>query len=128
MIKINGNEYKRNYIKVTYGNYYVIQDGKKREGVSPIIYFKCDKFDVRVETVYNQKWLNEIQFNTIVDITKYISDISYEDEKGSKSLIYANYSCKLNKLENKSFNIELICNYEEREEKLQIYICENINI
>lgn len=128
MIIINDNEYNINNIKVTYGNYSVVQDGKKREGISPIIYFKYDKFDVRVETVYNQKCLNEMQYNTIVDITKYISDISYEDEKGSKSLIYSNYSCKLNKLENKLFNIELICNYEEKEEKLQIYISENINI
>ena len=128
MIKINRTKYNINDIKVTYGNYSVTQAGQERNGISPIIHFKGDDFFLWVETIYDKDWLSEMNLDTITDISKYISDIAYEDEKGWLSLSYGNYSCTLNKLENKLFNIELICKCEEAEEIYEIYISENIII
>lgn len=128
MISINNKKYNIDTIRILYGNYFARQDGKKREGISPIICFQCDKFYFRIETIYDKEWLNEMNFDTITDISKYISDISYEDEKGWLSLSYGNYKCMIKKIENKVFNIELICECEEVEEAFEIYLNENINI
>lgn len=128
MIKINCNEYNNNKIKVTYGNYSITKDGKKRKGKSPFISFQCNNIYIGIETIYDKTWLDEIKINTKKDITKYISDITCEDEKGWLSLIiYSNYNCILNKIGDKLFNIELICSYDDTEEKIEILINENIN-
>lgn len=128
MLKINDKVYNNIIIKVTYGNYSVTQMGNKREGISPIICFIGDDFYVRLETTYDQKWFNKTNFNNIIDITRYISDISFEDKNGWMSLIGKKISCKLKKIEDKLFNIEFICDYEDFSEELHININEDFKI
>ena len=129
MIKINNNKYNNNKIKITYGNYSITKDGERKNGKSPFICFKCNNIYIGIETIYDKILLDEMALNTKKDITEYITDITYEDEKGWISLIsYSNHKCILNKISDKLFKIELICNYEDTEEKIEIIINEIINI
>ena len=43
----------------------------------------------------------ELKINDKKDISKYISDITYEDKKGWISLITGNYNCFITKTKNK---------------------------
>lgn len=128
MIKINGNEQNNKKSIITYGKYNVTQDGKRKEGISPFISFICDNIYVGIETVYDKSWLKEMSKNNLTDITKYISDIIYEDGKGWLSLISGNYIGTLEKIEDKIFNIAINCRFEDCNEVFEICINENINM
>ena len=128
MIIINNTEYKNNEVKITENNYEVTQDNKKRNGIAPFIQFKCENTLIGIETNYDKKMIEEMNENMPTDITRYITDITYEDEKGWVSLINGDYDAILEKKENTIFNIKFNCVAEECDEKFNIKIDENINI
>ena len=47
--------------KVSFGEYNVTQDGKKRNGSAPFISFKFDNVFLGLETIYDKKWLEELK-------------------------------------------------------------------
>ena len=87
MIVINDKNFNNTLKRVSFGEYNVTENGKKRNGSALFISFKIDNIVLRLETVYDKKWLEELKINDKKDISKYISDITYEDEKGWISLI-----------------------------------------
>lgn len=128
MIIINNQSYKNNKGNITFGNYNVTRNRKTKKGVSPFISFKCKNTYIGIETTYDKEQLINMQINNKADITKYISDITYEDEKGWISLICNKYNCYLKKIGNHHFIIELDCKAEEGNEIFKISINENITI
>ena len=112
--------------KLTYGRYSVYQDGKRREGESPIVLFRFDDILIRIETTYDKTWIENLKINEEQDITKYLSDISYEDKNGWCSIKTGFYSCTLTRLEDNLYNVELKCKCVECGEEFDIFICENI--
>ena len=128
MIVINNKNYKNIVQNITYGKYNVSQNGKKREGFAPFVSFKCDDIYVGLEMTYDIKWIEELKVNTIVDITKFISDITFEDENGWMSLILGEYTCLLSKIGNDEIGIDLKCKGEECDTYLDISIKEKIGL
>ena len=128
MIIINGKNFDNALKKVSVGEYYVTQDGKKRNGSAPFISFKFDNVILGLETIYDKKWFEELKINDKKDISKYISDITYEDEKGWVSLITGNYNCFVTKTKNNMFSLEFSCEAEEIGEHYKILLNEEVDI
>ena len=128
MITINNKNYDNASKKVSFGEYNVTQDGKKRNGSAPFISFKFNNTILGLETIYDKKWFEELKINDKKNISKYISDITYEDEKGWISLITGNYKCFINKIDNNKFVVELNCETEECGEYYNISVNEEIEI
>lgn len=55
----------------------------------------------------------ETKSNTRINIKKYISDITYEDETGWDSLIVGEYDCYIIRNSEKDFRIEFCLKYNE---------------
>ena len=128
MIIINGKNFDNALKKVSFGEYNVTQDGKKRNGSAPFISFKVDNVILGLETIYDKKWFEELKINDKKDISKYISDITYEDEKGWVSLITGNYNCFVTKTKNNMFSLEFSCEAEEIGEHYKILLNEEVDI
>ena len=128
MIIINGKDFDNALKKVSFGEYNVTQDGKKRNGSAPFISFKFDNVILGLETIYDKKWFEELKINDKKDISKYISDITYEDEKGWVSLITGNYNCFVTKTKNNMFSLEFSCEAEEIGEHYKILLNEEVDI
>ena len=128
MTTINDKKYDNTLIKVSFGEYSVIQDGKKRKGSAPFLSFKFDNILFGIETTYDKTWLEELKINDKKDISKYISDVTYEDEKGWISLITGIYKCLIYKIENNIFGIEFSCEAEECSEYYKISLDEEVEI
>lgn len=75
-----------------------------------------------------KRWLEELKINDKKDISKYISDITYEDEKGWLSLTTGNYKWFISKVENNKFILEFSCEVEECGEYYKISLNEKIEI
>lgn len=101
---------------------------QKRKGKAQFISFECDNAYLGIETVYDSVWLEELNINDKKDISKYISDITYEDEKGWISLITGSYICSINKIDENVFVFEFSCETEECGLYFNIVINENIVI
>ena len=126
MIIINDKNYDNVLKKVSFGEYSVTQDSNVRIGSAPIITFKIDNILIRLETTYDKKYLEELNTNDKKDISKYISDITYEDENGWISLITGNYNCFITKYRNNKFVFELKCEAEECGEYYNIFLKEEV--
>ena len=128
MIIINGKNFDNALKKVSFGEYNVTQNGKKRNGSAPFISFKFDNVILGLENIYDKKWIEELKINDKKDISKYISDITYEDEKGWVSLITGNYNCFVTKTKNNMFSLEFSCEAEEIGEHYKILLNEEVDI
>ena len=126
MIIINDKNYDNVLKKVSFGEYSVTQDSNVRIGSAPIITFKIDNILIRLETTYDKKYLEELNTNDKKDISKYISDITYEDENGWISLITGNYNCFITKYRNNKFVFELKCEAEECGDYYNIFLKEEV--
>ena len=107
MITLNDKKYEQVAVKVTYGKYDVKQNGQQRVGVSPIIEFKFDDILLGIETTYDREWLKELKINDKQDISKYVSDVPFEDEQGFISLIGGICECYITRVSETEFIIDL---------------------
>lgn len=127
MTIINDKNYEKALIKVSFGQYIVNQDGKINS-TALFISFKFGNIYLGLETVYDKNWLKELKMNDKKDISKYISDITYEDEKGWISLITGKYKCFINRVKDNIFIFELNCETEECGECYSISLNKKVEI
>lgn len=127
MIMINNELYEKIESDVSFDTYSVTQNKIKRKGISPFISFKCNNKYIGIEMTYDKEWLIQMKKGNKENITKYISDIIYEDEKGFTSLIYENHYCYLEKINDLEYKIQLNCEIKYSE-IYSIHIDENIII
>lgn len=128
MLKISNKNYNDPIVKVFFGQYCIVQSGTKREGYSPFISFEYNEINIGIETTYDKNWFKELNKNDKKDISKYVSDITYEDENGWTSLINDVYKCYITKIEDNIFVIDLNCYTEELIEPCSIILNEKIEI
>lgn len=128
MIIINNDKYYKINCDISYGEYDINQNRIKRTGLSPFISFKIDDKIIGIETVYDKKLIENLNIDKLVDITKYITDITFEDNEGWLSLIHGKYNCSICKKDKKTLYLELEVKCEEDNTFFDIKIKENINI
>lgn len=128
MITINDKNYDNILTKVSFGEYSVTQDDKRRVGEAPFISFEFNNINLGIETTYDKKWLKELNLDDKKDISEYISDIVYKDEEGFTPLITGTYKCFINKIKNDIFVLELDSEIEEDGVKYKILLKEEIQM
>lgn len=108
MIKINNKDYTKYDTKITWGDFYAYSNGKKRTGIAPFIQFNIEnKIFIGLEFVYSKEMWEDIKSCVKIDIKQYLTDITYEDEKGWISLIAEKHNCYITKIEENIFKIDL---------------------
>ncbi len=114
MIIINNNEYNNYNIKVSWGEFSVSHNGKRRQGISPFITFNIDndKF-VGLEFTFSDEMFKQMKVNIKTNVKEYISDILYEDDRGWISIINSEYDCDITRIDETCFKIDFYINAEE---------------
>ncbi len=126
MIKVNNKQYDNYDVKITWGNFESVLDKEKVKGIAPFITFNIDNNTfIGIETSLSKEKLKSI--NTKLNINKYITDVTYEDEKGWLSIINGKYDCSITRVDEDVFKIDLNVLSEELDE-INIVIEENLEL
>ena len=108
MIKINNKDYTKYDTKITWSDFYTYFNGEKRTGIAPFIQFNVEnKIFVGLEFVYSKEMWEDTKPCIKIDMKQYLTDITYEDEKGWISLIVEKHNCYITKIEENMFKIDL---------------------
>ena len=129
MIIINENKYSIFDYKVSWGKFYVSNNGKRRDGKAPFITFNIDNNKyIGLEFTFSDDMFKQMKVNVKTNLKEYISDILYDDEKGWISIIDGNYDIYLTRLSEKEFNINFCIKAHDVDEEFNIFLDENISI
>ncbi len=119
MIQINNQQYNNYSTKIDWESFSVSSYGQKRTGLAPFITFNIDnKILIGLELTFSDEMIKDCQIDTKLDITKYLSDICFEDEKGWLSLGTGKYTLFITRLNDNSFKINFMV--EDGEIKISI--------
>lgn len=125
MLKINDVEYKEYTTKVSWGSFSVTSQGKTRTGIAPFITFNSnDTIFIGLELTFSDEMFKNCQIDTENNITKYLSDISFEDEKGWISLITGKYNLDITRINEDSFKFNLLV----EEDDIKVYIDDIVKV
>lgn len=131
MIIVNGNKFNNHKTNISLDKFSVSKyDGNKvikRKSVAPYITFNVDdKIFVALEMNYSDSMFKEVKINEQVDITKFITDILYADEKGWVSLTTGKYACIITRKNEMNYNFDLIV--EDKFEDISIKIDSSVKL
>ncbi len=118
MIKINNIEYNKFETKILWGNFSVSSYGHKRTGIAPFITFNVNNTFIGLEFTFSKEMFENTAFGIKTDIKEYITDVTFEDEKGWISIIiYGQYDCNIIRINEKKFHIifHIIAHYFDDE-------------
>ena len=119
MIKLNNKRYDNYKIEVLWDNFEICSNDKKIKGVSPFISFNIDNnIIIEIETSISKETLENININEKINITQYLTDIIFEEQKGSRSIIDWKYNFEMTKINSNFFKIEFDIN--NNDEKIKI--------
>ncbi len=128
MIKINDKEYKNYDIKVHWGNFEAKVCGEKVKGEAPFVKFNIDNnIFIGLEFVFSKDMFINFELNKVIDLNHYISDITYEDEKGWSSIVIGKYDCNMIKTSEKDFQLNFYVESKEID-SITIEIATNIKL
>ena len=108
MIKINDTEYNNYDFIVSWGKFFANINNKKIAGLAPFITFLIDnKIYLGLEFAFSKEMFKSTKKSIKTNVNNYLSDITYEDEKGWVSIITGEYDCNITRISEKDFKIEL---------------------
>lgn len=128
MITINDKEYKNFEIEITWSKIAAVCDAQKITGPAPFITFFVDKFIIGLELIHTKEMFETMKKGIKKDIKKYISDITFEDEKGWISINNGPFQCHIIKKDDKTFNIDFEIDTYDLDEEFKICIKEDIRL
>ena len=83
-------------------------NNKKITGLAPFITFLIDnKIYLGLEFAFSKEMFKSAKKNIKTNVNNYLSDITYEDEKGWISIITGKYDCNITRISEEDFKIEL---------------------
>lgn len=106
MITINNKCYKNIKIDIKWGNFSAVINGKKEEGIAPIIKFIMDDIIVELEFVYSKENFQKLEINKRMDFYKYLVGVAYEDDKGWLPIINNSVKIYLTRINENEFYID----------------------
>lgn len=126
MFIINNTDYKDFGVKITWGEFVVSTNNKKRKGIAPFIQFCIDNNKYfGIETTLSKEMLKNEKISKKFNINEYISDLCYEDVNGWYSLILGKFNCDITRVSDTIFNLKLQLKCDEFE---HIFIEIDINL
>lgn len=119
MIKLNNKKYDNYKIEVLWDNFEVISNDKKIKGISPFISFNIDNnIIIEIETSISKETLENININEKININQYLTDIIFEEQNVSRSIIDWKYNFEITKINSNHYKIEFDINHND--EKIRI--------
>ena len=126
MIVLNNNEFEIDEINYFFGKYNAVINKERKEGYSLFVDFMHKNFKLRIETIYDKENLLLMKKYNKEEITRFVTDITYEDKYGWISLITGKRICFIEKVEDDKYIINLKCITEECGKKYDIELNELI--
>mgnify|MGYP001809988322 CR=1 FL=1 len=131
VVIVNGCNYNSYEVKTNFRNYSstkyengAIKTAEK--GVAPDITFDLlNNITVFIETIYSVELLKQAKPNIKIDITKYVTDVLYNEEAYAcwHFILEGLKSCHITMLDDKNcnFNMYIMCNnYDDKEIEIRI--------
>ena len=116
MIKINNTEYSKYNTNIHWGNFERTHNKIKEKGIAPFFKFNIEnKILIGLEFVYSKENWQNIPLQTKVNLNEYLSDITYEDNKGWISIITGNYNCTITRINDTEYKLDLLIKEEYEE-------------
>lgn len=128
MIKINNIEYNEFETKISWGNFLVSYYGYKRTGIAPFITFYVNNTFIGLEFTFSKEMFENTKLGIKTNIKKYISDVTFEDEKEWISINDGQYECNITKINEKIFHINFYIIAYNLDDKYDITIDDEIEI
>ncbi len=123
MIIINNRRYSNYITDISWDSFQATSNGIKREGIAPFITFNIeDKYYIGLELTFSTDMFKNTPVNKEINISKYLSDITYEDEKGWLSISTGKYDCTLTKKSDTNFQLDFYVSTGEDESDINITI------
>ncbi len=135
MIKINEKEYYDYDVKIDWGKFeHIICDDKINWGkfehvaaidgsneMAPFIKFNINNdIFIGIECNLSKENLLKLELNKLINLNKYISDITYEDEEGWISIITGNFDCKIIRTSDNLFKLDFFVKPNELDFNINI--------
>ncbi len=109
MIQINNQKYAKYSIDITWEKFSVSSYDQKRIGLAPFITFNIDnKIFIGLELTFSDESFKSCKIDTKINMTKYLSDICYEDESGWISLSNGKVNFDITKVNDNNFEFNFI--------------------
>lgn len=128
MIIINNIEYNEFETKISWGNFLVSSYGYKRTGIAPFITFYVDNTFIGLEFTFSKEMFENTALGIKTDIKEYISDVTFEDEKGWLSINDGQYECNIIRINEKNFRIIFHIIAHDLDDEFDIFIDDEIEI
>lgn len=128
MIKINNIEYNKFETDISWGKFTLYSNGQKRTGIAPFITFYVDDMLIGLELTFTKDMFEDAQIGVETDIKKYISDITFEDEKGWISINDGQCHCNITRISKDRFHIDFHIIGHDLDDKFNILIDDEIDI
>lgn len=128
MIKINNIEYNEFETKISWGNFLVSSHSHKRTGIAPFITFYVDNTFIGLEFIFSKEMFENTDLGIKTNIKEYISDVTFEDEKGWISINAEQYECNIIRINEKNFHIIFQIIAHDFDEEFDIFIDDEIEI
>ena len=135
MIKINEKEYYDYDVKIDWGKFQnVICDNKiiwgkfehtvalnKLNEIAPFIKFNINNdIFIGIECNLSKESFLNLELNKLINLNKYISDITYEDEEGWISIVTENYDCNIIRTSDNLFKLDFFVKPNELDFNINI--------
>lgn len=128
MIKINNLNYDEYETEISWDKFVVGTYGKIRTGIAPFITYNTKDASIGLELTFSKEMFENAKNGEKIDIKRYISDITFEDEKGWISIYDGEFECSVTRIDKKRFNINLHTNAYDLDEKFNIFIDDDVDI
>lgn len=128
MIKINNIEYNEFETKISWENFLVSFHGHKRTGIAPFITFYVNNTFIGLEFTFSKEMFENTELGIKTNIKEYISDVTFEDEKGWISINDEQYECNIIRINEKNFHIIFQIIAHDFDEEFDIFIDDEIEI
>lgn len=124
MIKINNKIYDNFTYEIFFGICDTGKDKKRTSVIAPTIIFLFENISLELELKCSQSFIKKLKINDKKNLTEYLSDIMYKDDKGWMSLIDSTYQLYIEKIKKNIFKVDFNCRLED----VSILFVEEISI
>lgn len=128
MIRINNIEYNKFETEISWKNFLVSSYGHKRTGIAPFITFCINNMFIGLELTFSKEMFENTVLWIKTDIKEYISDVTFEDEKGWLSINDGQYECNIIRINEKNFHIIFHIIAYDLDDEFDIFIDDEIEI
>ena len=128
MVTINNKCYKNYKTYIKWGYFSAVVNGKKEEGLAPIIKFNVDNIIIELEFVLSKEKFQKLEIDKKFDCSRYLVGVAYVDDKGWIPIINDSVKIYITRINEKKFKIDFEIKCIELEDVININISSYLKI